>query len=363
MTGEWRAQVARDGAASDVLSERLRAGLALSGAAAAWEWQVAERRIVGDAGFATLYGISAKAAAAGVTPAQFFSIIHAPDRDRIRLAIGGMLRGSAVLTKQFRILSPAGLRWVQARGLSHDGEQQPARFSGVLIDITEQKRLEEKLRIAQTAGGVGTFEYIDGFGTVSVSAQFCALLGLRTAADLPLRTVNAVVHPDDPPLIDLSGSIEVGSTSRIDFRINRADTKELRWLTRRGEYLLDDETSGVRFSGVVYDITEAKRVETQLRVLNETLESRVAERTRERDRIWRVSQDLLGVADLAGAWVSVNPAWTTLLGWSEHDIVGKSSDWLEHPEDCGATRREIRRLGEGAKTLRFENRLRRFEGE
>ena len=27
----------------------------------------------------------------------------------------------------------------------------------MLVDITEQKRLEEKLRIAQTAGGVGTF--------------------------------------------------------------------------------------------------------------------------------------------------------------------------------------------------------------
>jgi PAS domain S-box-containing protein len=354
---------------SDTLAataERLRNRLSASGAAGAWEWHVAEKRIVGDAGFATLYGITPAEAMGGISPSRFFAIIHPQDRDRMRLAIGSMLRGSHVLSKQFRILSPDGaVRWLQARGRTEDTQtpEQPATgFSGVLLDITEQKRLEEQLRIAQTAGGVGTFEHVDGFGTAAVSAQFCALLGTHVTTDLPVRTINAVVRPGDPAIIDLAGRPEPGIATRAELRITRADTQEVRWLMRRGEYISDAETAGIRFSGVIYDITEAKRVETQLRLLNETLEMRVEERTRERDRIWRVSQDLLGVADARGVWVSINPAWTTSLGWSEDQIIGRTSEWLEHEDDRLATRREVARLAAGLKTLKFENRFRRTDG-
>ncbi len=352
----------------EVVGARLRTTLSVSGAAAAWEWHTADRRVVGDAGFATLYGITPVRAAQGVSPKTFFAIIHPDDRDRIRLAIGGMLRGSELLSKQFRILAADGkVRWLQAKAQS-DGPaamavtDQASRFSGVLVDITEQKRLEEQLRIAQTAGGVGTFEFIDGFGTATVSAQFCALLGLHPATDLPVRTINAVVYPGDPALIDLGARPEPGVASRAEFRIRRADTREVRWLTRRGEYLRDAETAGIRFSGVVYDVTEAKRVETQLRELNESLETRVEARTRERDRIWRVSQDLMGVADMEGRWVSINPAWPSLLGWDEAEIIGRTSEWLEHEEDRLATRQEVARLAQGHKTLRFENRFRQRDG-
>ena len=47
----------------------------------------------------------------------------------------------------------------------------------------------------------------------------------------------------------------------------------------------------------------------------------MARRTRERDRIWNVSQDLLLVADQSGAWLSVNPAWQRTLGWSEGELL------------------------------------------
>ena len=69
-----------------------------------------------------------------------------------------------------------------------------------------------------------------------------------------------------------------------------------------------------------FETTERVRNEKALHVLTDRLESEVEQRTRERDRIWKVSEDLLGVANFDGYFISANPAWTNLLGWSEDEI-------------------------------------------
>jgi PAS domain S-box-containing protein len=107
---------------------------------------------------------------------------------------------------------------------------------------------------------------------------------------------------------------------------------------------------------------ERNRAEAALRKLNETLEQRVQAETRERLQIWNVSQDLLAIAGLDGKLLSVNPAWTATLGWSEAALLGESSQWLLHPDDRERTRAELDHLAEGHKTLRFENRLRAKDG-
>src|SRR5262249_58545601 len=99
-----------------------------------------------------------------------------------------------------------------------------------------------------------------------------------------------------------------------------------------------------------------------LREFNETLEHRAEAERRERLHIWNVSRDLLVVADLEGKSLSVNPAWTATLGWSEADLLGKTSRWLLHPDDVEKTRAEISRLAAGQKTVRFESRLRDKQG-
>jgi PAS domain S-box-containing protein len=120
---------------------------------------------------------------------------------------------------------------------------------------------------------------------------------------------------------------------------------------------------------VAEEITERKRAEAalvasemQFRELNRTLEQRVEMQARERDRIWNVSQDLLAVADSGGKYVSVNPAWTTVLGWSESELLGKTGEWLVHPDDRERTSSEIANLAAGGKTLHFGNRLRQKGG-
>jgi PAS domain S-box-containing protein len=107
---------------------------------------------------------------------------------------------------------------------------------------------------------------------------------------------------------------------------------------------------------------ELARVAAELAELNATLARRVEEKTRERDRIWNVSQDLLVVADRDGVWRTVNPAWTKTLGWSEAELLNRTSEWLEHPDDGGLTRTEVSQLIQGNLTVRFEGRFRHKDG-
>nr|WP_284700950.1 ATP-binding protein [Robbsia betulipollinis] len=99
-----------------------------------------------------------------------------------------------------------------------------------------------------------------------------------------------------------------------------------------------------------------------MRHINETLEARVTQRTQERDGIWNASRDLLGVTDAEGRWLSVNPAWKKLLCWNITEIVGRTSEWMEHPDDRQRTRLELGRLFSGEPATDYQNRFRTRDG-
>jgi PAS domain S-box-containing protein len=331
----------------------------LLGATGAWVWDFATERVRGDARFASLHGFDPCAAAEGVSAETFFQRIHPDDRLRLRIAVAGVAHGAELFARDYRLTTAEGLRWLSARGRAeHPQDGGPPFFSGVAVDITEQKRVEERLRIAQSAGGVGTFEHVDGFGTATVSDQFCRLLGLHVADALPVRTINAVVDPDHPPLIRPAGPEDAaGGVVQTEHLIRRADTGEARWLSLRGERRRDTEHSGERFIGAIYDVTEAKRSEAKLKELARTLESRVAERTQERDRLWANSRDLFAVLTPKGIYRSVNPAWREILGYADDDLVGRSFREALHRDDLAAAAKVWRTGDDGAALSDFDARM------
>ena len=86
--------------------------------------------------------------------------------------------------------------------------------------------------------------------------------------------------------------------------------------------------------------------------------ARLAEyRTRERDLIWQVSEDLFGVGTFDGYFISLNPAWTRTLGWGEDEIRTMHVSKLRHPDDAVAAIEARRRLADGTGTVRVENRF------
>jgi PAS domain S-box-containing protein len=103
-------------------------------------------------------------------------------------------------------------------------------------------------------------------------------------------------------------------------------------------------------------------IEAELRKLSERLEAEVQKRTLERDRIWNVSEDLLAVSNFEGYFLSLNPAWTRLLGWTEDEIKSKHVSELRHPDDAMHSNAAREQLAQGVPTVRMENRFRHKDG-
>jgi PAS domain S-box-containing protein len=187
------------------------------------------------------------------------------------------------------------------------------------------------------------------------------------------------IHPDDREATEKKFRDAVAADVReytVQYRIIRPNDGELRWISVRSTIERDENGKAIRLVGAHADITEQveagralrqseqehRKLADQLALLNATLAERVEEKTRERDRIWNVSQDLLLVADRSGVWQTVNPAFTRTLGWSEAELLNRTSQWLEHPDDGRVTRAHVKKLSTEDTTVRFESRFRHKDG-
>ncbi len=79
---------------------------------------------------------------------------------------------------------------------------------------------------------------------------------------------------------------------------------------------------------------QRQRAEEALRQLAASLETGVALRTADRNRLWQLSTDVMLIAGFDGAITAVNPGWEWTLGWTEPDLLGHSLFGLIHP-NCG----------------------------
>jgi diguanylate cyclase (GGDEF)-like protein/PAS domain S-box-containing protein len=73
-------------------------------------------------------------------------------------------------------------------------------------------------------------------------------------------------------------------------------------------------------------------------------------------RFFDLSLDLLCIAGMDGHFKTLNPAWPTVLGYSEEELL--SRPWLDfvHPDDREVTNHQSERVKAGETVLTFENR-------
>jgi len=180
-------------------------------------------------------------------------------------------------------------KWILDRGMvvSRDAEGRPLRMIGTHADITALKRAESNLRtlsrvVEQSPASIvitdkaGSIEYVNPRFEEATGYSMREVLG-RNPSILKSGSTPAAVYTQ------LWRTITKGGTWHGEL-CNRNKNGELFWESASISGLVDEQGEIVHFVAVKVDITERKRMEGEIRALNENLERRVAERTAELER-------------------------------------------------------------------------------
>ncbi|MEE3622656.1 PAS domain S-box protein [Nitrospirillum sp. BR 11752] len=154
-----------------------------------------------------------------------------------------------------------------------------------------------------------------------------------------------------------------------ELTLHRSGRPEQVWMNLDYSPILDEAGRPAGVIAIVVETTAKVRAERTLRVtadklarLNADLEERVAERTAERDRVWRFSRDLLLVIGRDGIFRDASPAWKAILGHEPEELIGRSFVEMVWPDDARATVQAHEALLSEGQLICFENRLRHQDG-
>lgn len=146
----------RKQAQEQLLQSQERLQLALKAARmGTWRWEVHSNVLSWDEGLEELYEIAPGEEISSYE--QFISRVHPEDREFVEKSVDRALGGTGGLDYEFRILLPVGrVRWLADQGrVVRDPAGKPLYMTGVCLDITERKQVEERLRQAQRMESVG----------------------------------------------------------------------------------------------------------------------------------------------------------------------------------------------------------------
>ncbi|WEA62438.1 response regulator [Rhizobium sp. BJ04] len=141
---------------------------------------------------------------------------------------------------------------------------------------------ERRLQTALAAGRLGAWELELSSMALSASATCKAVFGRGADDDVTRDDLIASIHPDDRDgvLASLRRTIDTGHDYSIEHRTIWPDGS-LHWTEVHAQLYTDRYGSARKLVGVCSDTTARKTIEENLRRLNENLEERVRERTRE----------------------------------------------------------------------------------
>lgn len=217
---------------------------------------------------------------------------------------------------EFRVRGADGAyRWMIATAAERlDDNGQYLGYVGSFIDIDERReheaRLtlkEEQLRLAIDMGAIGEWDVDQLTGSMFWPPRVKAMFGISPDVPVTLNDYHNGVHPDDQKATHEAYKAASDPALRalydVEYRTVGKEDGVIRWVAAKGRGLFNADGNCTRVIGTAIDITDRKRVEQQLRELNETLETRVAARTAELQQAedtLRQSQKMEAMGSLTG---------------------------------------------------------------
>lgn len=239
-----------------------------------------------------------------------------------------------------------------------DEEGNPQRAIAVLADVTERNRVEkawadsrERLEMAILGADLGTWDADLETEKNYFNRQWAEMLGYTLEeVSMHMAFFKAIAHPDDFPILFQRIQEHVEHKTpffEIELRL-KAKGGSWRWVLNRGRvisYQADGQPK--RVVGTHMDITERKRDEAKIRASEELLRN-------------FFTSAAIGVClwDIDGNCLRTNPAFCTMLGYTEAELIGTHFLPYTHPNDAAPGQKRFNSLIRGeCEQYQFEKRF------
>jgi PAS domain S-box-containing protein len=286
--------------------------------------------------------------------------VHPEDRNLVLEIVERASTSGRAIHCEYRLLFPDNrVKYVRvlARPLGIDSDD--LEFAGAVIDITEAKRAEEKIRLSERELRT-IIEIMPAYmgtslpdGTVDFLSQSWLDYSGQSREEAMGWGWAGVMHPDDADrvLANWQAGLASGTPVEQEFRCRRADGT-YHWFLNRSLPLRDDEGEIVKWYGILFDVNSLKETESALQMRE---------------------HELLGIIETIPAMLwSASPTLELthmsqrLLGYFGapfEEFVNRGRERFIHPDDREESAKAFSRAIETGESYNAIHRYRRADGE
>ena len=275
----------------------------------------------------------------GSTGEEWAERVHPEDRERARSeTIAGVLSGEP-FTLEYRMVRDDGqVIWVRDSATTvRDDAGEPEYVLGFFFDITQRKEAELQLqeverRYRNLVEQLPAVTYMDTaddeLSSIYVSPQVETVLGLSADTFTTDDAWASHLHPEDRDEAErgIREAIRKGDPFILEYRMIRPDGSVV-WIRDQGNVVKDEDGRPAYVQGLYVDISEQKRLESELRSEAVKFKS-LAERI---PAVVYIEGE--GGSDDAPFYIS--PQYEELFGYTPEERQARPTLWREllHPED------------------------------
>ncbi|KRW61300.1 PAS domain S-box protein [Pseudomonas sp. TTU2014-080ASC] len=229
----------------------------------------------------------------------------------------------------------------------HDSTGKINGYLGIASDINDLQQTTRALQksesrfrglVANLPGAVYRCRN-DQFWTMSYLSEEVLAISGYPASDFVnnrMRSFVDVIHPDDRELTqEAKSALEHQDSFELTYRIIHADGHSV-WVREkgRGEYDLQGELQWI--SGFIWDISDRKAVEDQLKVSQQRFST-----------AFNTAPQGMALISLDGSWLEVNDALCNMLGYTREHLLELNFQSITHPDDLGTDLQDMQDLIDG----------------
>lgn len=258
------------------------------------------------------------------SPMTWMEAVLPEDRPKVDLSIKRIIESGYTVNRfdDYRIVRTDGeVRWILAKVFPvRDKEGNAVKIAGIARDITDQKKLTERLSAARDLlvrtgriGKIGGWEIDCETKELTWSEETYRIHEVPVGQLPSIEDAVNFFHPDERP----------GLTEAIQRAMDRGEPydMELRFITAKGRHLWTHticepvvvDGRVVKLNGIFQDITEQKEVRQRLQEVCDKYK-----------QLYERSLDGIVTCDMEGRISGLNESFAAMLGYSREELMGKN---------------------------------------